>query len=181
MTFIPAAGWAAIAAISAAGAAGVGAAGAIQQGKATQAAAEFNAKVGMQQAGREREIAALQAEQFSKSQQALLSKVRAARLASGVTMSGTPLLMDDDAVSEIAYNEALIRSGGEVRATRLEQDAQLARFGGRAARQSGMFRAGGSLLQGAYGVGSIGAAGGFSRGPSPLRSQDGIYGSNEWS
>lgn len=162
--------WALVAAGAAVAGAGVGAVGAIQQGKAAQSAAEFNAKVGMQQAGREREIAGLQAEQFSRSQQALLSRARAARLASGVSFQGTPALLDEQAVDEIAYNEALIRAGGEVKATRIEQDAALSRFGGQSARMSGMFRAGGSLLQGAYSAGAIGASGAFggSKGPSPL-------------
>ena len=173
--------WAAIAATAAASA-GVGAVGAIQQGRAAQAAGEFNAQVGMQQAAREKQIAGLQAEQFTRSQQALLAKSRAARLASGVSYQGTPTLLDDQAVDEIAYNEALIRSGGEVKATRLEQEAALSRFGGRSARTSGMFRAGQSLLQGAYSAAAPFATySGSNSGRTPLKPQSGTFGGPEWS
>ena len=42
-----------------------------------------------------------------------------------------------------------IRSGGELRSTRLEQQANLTAFAGRAARQASFFRAGSLLLSGA--------------------------------
>jgi len=163
--------WAAIAATAAVASAGIGAAGAIHQGKATQAAAEFNAATLTQQAAREKEIAELQANQFSQAQQRLRSGMLAKRVASGVQITGSPLLVDEDAVDEIAFNEALIRAGGEVKATRLQQQADLERFSGGSARISGMFRAGGSLLQGAYAAGSVMATprGG---GSSPLRSSN---------
>lgn len=159
--------WAAIAASAAAATAGIGAVGAIQQGKATQAAAEFNAATLAQQAQREKEIAGLQAEQFSKAQSRLRSSMLAKRVASGVQLTGTPVLVDEDAIDEIAFNEALIRSGGEIKATRLQQQAELERFGGRSARLSGLFRAGQSLLQGAYSAGSL-----MATRSNPLRSSN---------
>lgn len=149
-------------------AAGLGAAGAIREGQSRKMAADFNASVQRQMAEREEAIGKLSAEQFSRDASRNLATTRVARLASGVTMSGTPLLVDEAAVDEIAFNEALIKQGAEVKATRLRQQAELDQFGGRSARLSGMFRAGSSLLEGAYRAGRI-------YGDSPLASSRGDF------
>ena len=124
----------------------VGAAGARQQGESAAQAAEFNARGSQQQAGREREAAGLEATEFAKKQRRQLATSRAGRLASGVTMSGSPLLVDEDTINEIAFNEALIRSGGETRATRLEQESTLQRSRAKSDRTASYYRAGSSLL-----------------------------------
>ena len=128
------------------GSAAVGVAGARYSGEASARAAEYNAAVDLQRAQREREASGLEASQFVKQQRRQLATARTGRLASGVTMSGSPLLVDEDTINEIAFNEALIRSGGETRATRLEQSAALSKARGQSERTASYYRAGASLL-----------------------------------
>lgn len=168
MSFEPITAFAALAAAGSLASAGIGAAGAIHSGRASQAAAEFNAATMTQQAARDKAISDIQAQQYFQEGRKQLATMRTARLASGVQMTGSPLIVDEHARDEFAYNWALIRAGGDARATRLVQQAELERFGGRSARLSGMFRAGSSLLQGAGNVGMIGM-GFYER--NPLRSE----------
>ena len=123
-----------------------GAAGQRYAGEASANAAEYNAAVDLQRAQREREASGLEASQFVKQQRRQLATARTGRLASGVTMSGSPLLVDEDTINEIAFNEALIRSGGETRATRLEQSAALSKSRAQSERTASYYRAGASLL-----------------------------------
>ena len=69
--------------------------------------------------------------------------------AAGVEMgTGSPLLAFGDFAAEAELQALRIRQGGETTATRLEQQAALARRGGRAAQKRGRYRAGASLLTG---------------------------------
>ena len=140
---------AAFAAVAAVASAAVSAVGAIQQGKAAEAAGKFNAEVARQQAEQERLIAERDARRFRQEQSRLLARSRALRAGQGVTGEGTPLLVDEATAGEIELGALTIRHGGLVRATRLEQQAQLDKFRGRSARQAGFIRAGSTLLTGA--------------------------------
>ena len=62
---------------------------------------------------------------------------------------GSPLLVSEDFAAEVEFQALRIRSGGELRATRAEQQATLQRLKGRAARTSGFTRGGALLLSGA--------------------------------
>ena len=59
------------------------------------------------------------------------------------------MLVSEDFAGEVELQALRIRSGGEVRATRLEQQAQLTRFKGRQARTAGFIRGGALLVSGA--------------------------------
>lgn len=123
------------------------AAGHRQAGEAAYQSGMYNAAVSQQQAQREREASEQEAKEFTKKQRRLLSSASVGRTGgSGVTMSGSPLLVDEDTINEIAFNEAMIRSGGEARATRQEQQAVLQRSGAEHARTASYYRAGGSIL-----------------------------------
>ena len=126
----------------------IGAVGSIASARSQAAGFEFQASIQRQQAQREREIAERDADAFRRRQSALLATGRARRAASGVAVTGTPLLVEEDFIEEAALNEALIRAGGAVRATRLEQSALISRRGAGAARTSGLFGAGRTLLTG---------------------------------
>ena len=124
--------------------------GSIREGKARQNEADFNAAIKRQEADRERQISASEARKFEREQSALRARSRAVRAGSGVVpTSGTSLLVDEDIASEIARNKALIKAGGETRATRLEQNAALLGLSGRSARTSSFFKAGATALTGA--------------------------------
>ena len=134
----------------------MGASGAAQQARAAQQAANFQAEVQEQQAQAERDRAAVEAQDFRREG----SRARAASLArmgaSGTVASeGSPLLVDEAFVKELALGSARIQHGGEVRGTRLDQQAELTRAEGRSARRAGGINAGASLLSGLSGGASI--------------------------
>ena len=58
------------------------------------------------------------------------------------------MLVSEDFAGEVELQALRIRSGGEVRATRAEQQALLRRFAGRQARTRGFIRGGSLLLTG---------------------------------
>jgi hypothetical protein len=106
------------------------------------------AEIAAQQAERERQIAAQQAEDFRRRQDAALAAERARRAGSGVALAGSPLLADDAAVQDIALGAARIRSGGEAQATRLDAQAAASRGRADSVVPLGALRAGTTLLKG---------------------------------
>lgn len=120
--------------------------GSVVQGVQQSRAAEQQARVQEQQAQQERLIAAQEAKQYQRRQSRLQAASRAARGASGVQRAGSVLLVDDDQAREIALGAATIRAGGEVSATRLEQQAYFTRQRGQTSLVGGFFNAGSTLL-----------------------------------
>ena len=134
-------------------AAALSAVGNIHQGQTAKAQSEFTAKVGEQQAARERQIAASEEDDFRRKQSRLLAERRAALGKSGVEQgTGTPLLAASDFVAETELQALRIRAGGETQASRLEQQAELSRRAGKSAEQRGYLRGGASLLSGYAGA-----------------------------
>lgn len=134
-----------------------GAAGAISQGQSAKKQADFQARVNEEQAARERLVSAQEERDFRKQQESILSQRRAAMGKSGVSQgTGSPLLAASDFSSEAELQALRIRSGGQTRSTRLEQQADLFRMGGKSAQRQGFARAGSSLLSGAIDAGAFG-------------------------
>ena len=130
-------------------AAGSQAVGNIQQGRAERQQADFQARVARQQAASEKQISADQERDYRKSQSARLAEIRASMGASGTdTSTGTPLLSLADFEGETERNALRIRSGGEIRSRRLEEQAGFYGAAGRNAQRTGYARAGSSLLTG---------------------------------
>ena len=128
----------------------VSAVGSIVQGRAAQKRDESQAEISRQQADRERQVAGEQEGDFRARQRRAAAAVRAAGGARGVDISvGSPLLSAEDFSRETTIQALRIREGGAIRATRLEQQADLLRAKGRAAATSGIIGAGSSLLSGA--------------------------------
>ena len=124
--------------------------GAIQKGQAAQSQANLQASILQQQAERERQEAEAREEDFRRRQSLNLAFRRAALGASGVVQGeGSPLLVGEDFAAEVEFQALRIRSGGELRATRAEQQAALQRFQGRAASRAGFVRGGSLLITGA--------------------------------
>ena len=122
----------------------------IQQGQAAAAQGKLQAGILEQQATRDRQEAAANEADFRARQSRALAQRRAGLGASGVDPgAGSPLLVSEDFAGEVELAALRIRTGGEVRATRAEQQAVLQRFQGRAARQAGFVRSGALLLTGA--------------------------------
>lgn len=130
--------------------AAVSAVGAVQQGQAQQAQANLQAEIAGQQAAQARQQAAAREEDFRRNQSRVLAARRAALGASGVDpQAGSPLLVAEDFASEAELQAFRIRAGGEVTATRAEQQANLLRFQGDAAARAGFTRGGALLVSGA--------------------------------
>ena len=128
----------------------VGAASSISQGRAARKESKARAAINEQQAQREREVAAASERDFRDRQSRFQAERRAALGASGVQQgTGSPLLAAEDFADEVELQALRIREGGDIRATRLEQQADLTRRAGRNAETRGRFRAGSSLLSGA--------------------------------
>ena len=111
--------------------------------------AQYEAKIYEQQAERERIIAKGNEEDFRRNQSAAMAEYRAAAGGSGVEIGrGSPLLTFADFGAETELQAQRIREGGEVTATRLEQQAGLSRMAGRNAMLGGLARGGARLLTG---------------------------------
>ena len=135
--------------------AAVSAGSAVSQAQATNKQRDFQANVSAQQAEQERLAAAEQERDYRKAQSSRLAQIRASMGASGTdTSTGTPLLALSDFVGESERNALRIRSGGDIRASRLDQEGSLYRMAGKSEQSAGYGRAGSSLLSGisnAYG------------------------------
>ena len=137
------------------------------QAEASARQSEAQAEISRQQAARETQVSAQQEEDFRSRQRRAAAAVRAAGGARGVDISvGSPLLSAQDFIRETERQALRIREGGEVRSTRLEQQAALlgARAGSlralgsskaSAASTAGFFGAGASLLSGGIRTASI--------------------------
>ena len=115
--------------------------GAIRQGKALEAQAKLQAGVLEQRAESERLRFEAAERDFRRARDFDLASLRAAGGASGVVQTaGSPLLGRDAFASQAELQALRIRFGGKTAATRLQQQAQLQRFQGRAARQAGLIK-----------------------------------------
>jgi hypothetical protein len=122
--------------------------GAIQQGKADQAAATFNAITSMQDASMARSEALLQAQQTQRENVMRIGAIRANQGASGGTAEGSFL----DVVGDVAKQGELERQyqiyRGEAAARGHTNTATLDFAQGRAANDASVTRAGSELLGG---------------------------------
>ncbi len=156
------------AAVSAYGAVKAGQA-ANEQSKLQEKMARRQADITDQQAGTERDAASAREGDFRRQQSALMARRRAILGASGIDQAtGSPLLVSDDFTFETELMALRIRSGGEINATRLEQQAglqraegSLLRLGGKNAQTAGYIRGGATLLSAAGSAwgGGFGATG----------------------
>lgn len=170
---------ASIGAIAAVASAGIGAVGAIAQGQAASKQAKFQAQLAEQQAAHARRVAAAQEGDFRHDQSRQMARRRAALGGAGIEGgTGSPLYVTSDLAGEIELNALRIRQGGEVEATRLQQQAELYRTAGKNAKRQAMFRAGASLLSGfgqAFAPQFIGVGGGSGSGSVSATSTKGAF------
>ncbi len=133
----------------AAAAAVVGAISSIKGGYDAKNQADAQANIEDVRAAREREIAGLNERDFRRRQSAALGELTAARGTSGTDPgTGSSLLVPEDFRAETELQALRIRQGGQIQASRLEQQADLYRRAGRSAQITGYARGGASLLSG---------------------------------
>jgi hypothetical protein len=111
--------------------------GAMMKGRAEQQSAEYNARSSEIQAASERDAAGAESSDFFRREMRGVSAGRAARGATGVIGStGSPLLVDEATVAEVALGASRLMHAGEGRARRMEDDAILSRERGRYAMEA---------------------------------------------
>ena len=124
------------------------AAGSIQKGQADQQAAQYKAAVDQQRAAEEKDQAAAQTQDYIRKGSDAEATAVADQGATGVTGSGSPLMVDENTVRQVALGAARTLQGGQLRASRLQDDATLKTMQGNNAVTSSYLDAGSSLLTG---------------------------------
>ena len=126
--------------------AAVSAVGAIQQGRAANRTARFEAEQLRQQAERERHSAAQQAADLRDGEARRRASLRARTAGSGATLEGSPLAVLSDLAADAEFQALRRIAGGAAAAGRAEANAALRRFEGRNARRTSFLNAGSTLL-----------------------------------
>lgn len=147
-----------LALIGAVGGGILGAVGSINKGQATQQAATYNAAVDNQRAAEEQDQAAASTQDYIRKGSDTESSAVAMQGATGVTGEGSPLMVDENTVRQVALGAARTLQGGDLRANRLKDDATLQRMKGDNAVTASYLDAGSSLLTsvGKFGSGKPG-------------------------
>lgn len=122
------------------------AAGSIQKGQAANQAAQYNAAVDNQRAAEEKDQAAASTQDYIRKGSDTVESGVASQGATGVTGEGSPLMVDENTVRQVALGAARTLQGGEVRAGRLQDDASLQKMKGENAVTGSYLDAGSSLL-----------------------------------
>lgn len=118
----------------------------INQGRAANQAARFEAARSRQHADRARQIATQRASDLRDNEARRRAALRTRFSGNGVTFEGSPLAVLSDLAADAELQALREINAGESAAVDAEGDAQLARFRGRAARNSALLRAGRTLL-----------------------------------
>lgn len=129
--------------------AGVSAYAASEQAAAQRKAAAFNEKQLKNQALLAQYAADQRAKQAEDRHRRILASQRVAVGLSGITNEGSPLTVMLDTASEAAYQEGLIRYGGQQQSEGFLGEASLQNFYGDQATRMGYLNIGRSLLSGA--------------------------------
>jgi hypothetical protein len=158
-------------------AAGVGgsvlsAGGSLFKGQATKQAADYNAAVDNQRAAEEVDQSKAQTQDYIRKGSDVESSAVASQGATGVTGSGSPLMVDENTVRQVALGAARTLQGGQLRASRLQDDATLQRMKGDNAVTASYLDAGSSLLTG---VGKFKGGGGGGGTGFSLSGTGGLY------
>ena len=136
--------------------AGLAAGGSLFKGQATKQAADYNAAVDNQRSAEEIDQANASTQDYVRKGSDTETSAVASQGATGVTGSGSPLMVDEDTVRQVALGAARTLQGGELRAGRLQDDATLQRMKGDNAVTASYLDAGSSLLTGAGKMGKGG-------------------------
>jgi hypothetical protein len=137
------------------------AAGSIQKGQAAKQAADYNVAVDNQRAAEEQDQAQASTQDYIRKGSDTVESGKAMQGVTGVTSEGSPLMVDENTVRQVALGAARTLQGGEVRAGRLQDDATLQRMKGENAVTGSYLDAGSSLLTTAskFGKGGFGTGG----------------------
>ena len=133
-------------------------AGTIQEGKAQQAAYDYNASVARQQASMAEESGKLEAYRMRKASASFSAKQRALFSKAGVQYLGSPLEVMFADAADMELDAILTEYNTSIQMSAFMSESEYNSFLGRQARRSSQTRAWGSLLTSA---GTFALAGGF--------------------
>lgn len=126
-------------------------------GNAQAQASYFNAAVAQQNAIAARQAAAVEAAQLARKNRAALETVRSRYLMSGIDLEGTPMMVLDENLRNMALDVDLTRHKGEVQATNYTNQAMMDTFQGQTAAAAASAQAEGSILGGMFsGISTVG-------------------------
>lgn len=120
--------------------------GSLFKGQATKEASDYNAAVDNQRAAEEKDQAQAQTQDYIRKGSDTVESAKAMQGTTGVTSEGSPLMVDENTVRQVALGAARTLQGGELRASRLQDDATLQRMKGNNAVTASYLDAGSSLL-----------------------------------
>lgn len=120
--------------------------GALFKGQATKKASDYNVAVDNQRAAEEVDQAGASTQDYIRKGSDTVESAVALQGATGVTGEGSPLMVDENTVRQVALGAARALQGGELRANRLKDDATLQRMKGDNAVTASYLDAGSSLL-----------------------------------
>lgn len=126
-----------------------GADAALFKGKAIQATDEYNAQADEQVAASNIAVAGAASQDFQRKGSDTVETAVADQGGSGVTSEGSPLMVDENTVRQVALGASRIAYGGQLSANRALDDAKLQRLSGSNAVQASYLDAKTSLLTGA--------------------------------
>lgn len=132
--------------------------GSLMKGQATKQASDYNAAVDVQRAAEEKDQAAASTQDYLRKGSDTVESAVASQGATGVTGEGSPLMVDENTVRQVALGAARTLQGGQLRANRLKDDATLQKMKGDNAVTASYLDAGSSLLTsvGKFGKGGFG-------------------------
>lgn len=131
--------------------------GAIQQGKAAQSAANYNAQVMETNAANERSASNQREEAQRRQARMVLGQQRAAFAQSGTGLEGSAADVMQQSAADAELDALTMRYEGDMRASGLMAQAGMERYEGRQARKAGNAQALGSILGGVSKYGEYGA------------------------
>jgi hypothetical protein len=139
-------GWAAAGYAVAAIGAGFSAYGQVQQGHNQAAWASYNAKMAERDARTAEQNAKYAAAQKRRETKRLLGRQRALYGKAGVTMEGSPLIVAQETAAEGEMDALMIERGYSIEAQRYRAEKELYKVQGVAAKRTGYWGAGTTLL-----------------------------------
>jgi len=113
--------------------------------------AEYNAKLAERDAKIAKQNAAYEASQKRRETERMLGRQRALYGKGGVTMEGSPLMVQEETAAEGEMDALMIERGYALRTQGFEAEAKLHRMKGSTARSAGAWGAGTTLLTSALG------------------------------
>ena len=117
-----------------------------QEGKAAQAAHNFNAATALQQASQERAAARLEEYRVRVKGRKAASSIRARAGASGVLATGSVLDVLEESAVNSEQDALLAKFQGENKAVAFERESALQTFYGKTAKQQGNLKAASTIL-----------------------------------